>query len=89
MIFSIISPFVCAFLCLAIKKIADRKIKSAIVIAMQAVITASGIAAVITDTVSTDKFSFADGIAVGFTSDITAKFFCLIIVINTFRTHYS
>ena len=81
MIFSIVTPFVCAFLCLALIKIADRKIKSAIVIAMQSVITAAGIVTVFSETVATDKLSFADGISIGFQSDMTAKLFCAIIVI--------
>ena len=80
MIFSIISPVVCALVCILLRKAADRKIKSAVVIAMQAVVTVSGVITVLSETVSTDKFTFAEGISVGFTSDITAKIFCIIIV---------
>lgn len=81
MVFSIVFPFICAFLCLALRKLQSRKIKSAAVIAMQAVITASGIAAVLSDTVSTGKFVIADGISIGFQSDMTAKLFCAITVV--------
>lgn len=80
MIFSIISPFVCALVCLLLKKVADRKIKSAVVIAMQAVVTVSGVMTVLNETVTTGRFQFSDAISTGFTSDITAKFFCIIIV---------
>ena len=81
MILSIALPFVFGFLCLALKKLADRRIKSAIVIAMQTVVTASGITAVLSDTISTGQLVIADGISIGFTSDTTAKLFCAITVI--------
>ena len=80
MIFSIFFSFVCGFLCLALKKICNRKIKSAIVIAMQSVVTVAGIVTVLSETVATGKFNFADGISIGFESDVTAKFFCVITV---------
>ena len=81
MIFSIVLPFVFGFLCLALKKLSDRRIKSAFVIAMQTAVTASGIWTVLADTASTEKFLIADGISIGLTSDITAKLFCAIIVV--------
>ena len=50
MIFSIVLPFVFGFLCIALKKLSDRRIKSAFIIAMQTAVTASGIWTVLADT---------------------------------------
>ena len=73
MLFSVILPFIFAFSCLALKKIGQRKIKSAIVIAMQTVVTAAGMVTIFSDTVSTGRFTIADGISLGLASDITAN----------------
>ena len=80
MIFSILSALICGIICIPMKKLSDRKIKSAIIITLQTFITISGIITVFSPEATTGRYTFADSISIGFTSDLTAKFFCLLIV---------
>ena len=81
MFFTIAFPFVCGLLMPLLKKLNDRKIKSAILISLQTVITLFGILTVLGDNISTKSFTFADNLTVGFTADLVAKIFCAIITV--------
>lgn len=81
MLFTIVFPFACGLLMPLLKKLNDRKIKSAILISLQTVITLFGILTVLGDNISTKSFTFADNLTVGFTADLVAKIFCAIVTV--------
>ena len=78
-IISILFPFICGISMLLIKKINKRPLKSAITVVLQAIQTILALVVVIGDEVTSGSFSFAEGLSMGFTSDITAKVFCAIV----------
>ncbi len=81
MIFLILFPLVCGLLAPFMKLLPDRRLRCAVMIFCSAVEAAAGLYCVFSPEASTGSFSFADGISVGFTSDLTAKLFCLIITL--------
>lgn len=81
MIFTVVFPLICGLLMPLLKKLTDRKIKSAVVISLQTVITIFGILTVFGENVSTRSFVFADKLTLGFTADLVAKVFCAIVTI--------
>ncbi len=78
-IISILFPFICGIAMLLIKKINKRPLKSAFTVALQAIQTIFALGVVTGEEASSGSFSFAEGLSLGFTSDITAKVFCAIV----------
>lgn len=81
MIFTITFPFICGLLMPVLKKLADRKVKIAVVISLQAITTIFGLLTVFGEDVTTKNFVFADNLTLGFTADFVAKIFCAIVTI--------
>lgn len=81
MLFTIIFPILCGFSMPLLKKLNNRKIKMALIIGLQAIITLFGVLTVMGETVTTKSFVFADNLALGFTSDLFAKLFCVIVTV--------
>lgn len=81
MIFTITFPLICGLLMPLLKKFADRKLKMAVAISLQAVTTVFGLLTVFGEDVSTKSFAFADNLTVGFTADFVAKIFCAIVTV--------
>lgn len=81
MIFSIIFPLLCGLICIFTKNIRSSRLRDIIFVCLQATETVAGLAVVFSDQSTGGNFSFAKEISIGFTSDMTAKFFCLITVI--------
>ncbi len=80
-IFTIAFPFICGLVMPLLKKVTDRKIKSAIIISLQSVIIIFGILTVFGENASTKSFVFADNLTLGFTADFVAKVFCAIVTV--------
>ena len=81
MILSVVFPILCGFACIPLKKLNNRNLRSGFVIGFQVLEAIIGLITVFTPGKSGGHYTFADGIAIGFASDLTAKFFCFIIVI--------
>lgn len=81
MIFTVVFPFICGLLMPLMKKLNDRKIKMAIVISLQSIITIFGLLTVFGEDATTKNFVFADNLTLGFTADSVAKVFCAIVTI--------
>lgn len=81
MIFTITFPFICGLLMPLLKKLANRKLKMAVVISLQAITTIFGLLTVFGEDVTTKSFVFADNLTLGFTADSVAKIFCAIVTI--------
>ena len=81
MLFTIIFPVLCGLSMPLLKKTDNRKIKTAVVTGLQAIITVFGILTVMGENVSTETFIFADNLTLGFTADPFAKCFCAIITV--------
>ncbi len=79
-ILSVIFPLLCGLACMPLKKLNNRNLRSGFVIGFQVLETIIGLITVFTSGRAGGYFSFADGIAIGFASDFTAKFFCFIVV---------
>lgn len=81
MIFSIIFPVLCGLLMPLLRKLANRKLKIAVVISLQAITTIFSLLTVFSEDVTTKSFIFADNLTLGFTADSVAKFFCVIVTV--------
>lgn len=81
MIFTITFPFICGLLMPLLKKLSDRKVKMAVAISLQLVITLFGFLTVFGGNVKTNSFAFADNLTLGFTADLVAKTFCAIVTV--------
>lgn len=81
MIFTVVFPLISGLLMPVLKKFSDRKVKTAVVISLQAVTALFGLLTVFGENTSTKSFVFADKLTVGFTSDFTAKIFCSIVTV--------
>lgn len=81
MVFTIVFPFACSLLMPILKKLANRKLKIAVVISLQAITTIFSLLTVFSEDVTTKSFIFADNLTLGFTADSVAKFFCVIVTV--------
>lgn len=75
----ILFPLLCGMSMIFIKKLNNRSLRMGIIVALQALQTAFGLWVTFTDELTSGSFSFANGLSIGFASDITARLFCLIV----------
>lgn len=78
-ILSIIFPLIFGIAMLVVKKINKRPLRLGITVLMQAVSTGLSLSVVFGNEASFGSFSFAKGLEIGFTSDIIARLFCLVV----------
>ena len=78
-LFPILFPLLCGGAMLAVKKLNNRSTRCAIIVALQAIQTISGLWVAFSEDTALGSFTLAKGLSIGFASDITAKVFCLIV----------
>lgn len=78
---SVLFPMLCGFIVLPMKKIRNSAVSSGITLALQLISTIIGLAVVFGEEASFGSFTFAEGLSLGFKSDLTAKLFCFIVTV--------
>ena len=76
---SILFPLLCGLAMPAVDKLNKRGVRLGITVAMEAIQTAFTLWLVFAEESATNSLTFAKGLSIGFASDMTAKFFCLLV----------